>query len=109
MGWRRWTKNNFRVLIVAESKAIRQELVDYYFKRLQHVHAPNANSIVRRAMSVSDATRKINAQLVLNLVIFSEDFPEKEKDELRAWLSSNRLAPLFITVPFRQKSLARAT
>jgi len=91
-------KKTFRVLVVDGDKNVRQKLVDYYFERLKHRYAPKARNIVCKAKDVLDAQRK-NPNL--HLVIFSLEFPESEKKQLREWLSDFVRKITFITVPLQ--------
>jgi hypothetical protein len=98
MGWKMRLKRIYRVLVIDTDKNTRQGLVEYYFKNLEHQYAPNARSVVHKAKDTSDALRKCSN---LQLVVFSQDFPEAEKARLREWLSNFTTKILFITVPLR--------
>lgn len=107
MGLGTWKQKVYRVLAIDTDKDIRQKLIDYYCKNLKYRYAPNDRSMVYRAKDISDAQKKIGRGLDLHLIVFSQNFPELKREQLREWLSSAQMATPFIMVPLG--SPAKAT
>ncbi len=101
MSWSKKQKKVFKILVIDGSMDIRQKLIEYYQKILKRLYAKKDKSIVYRAKSVLEAEKKIDHSRIfdLDLIIFSFDFPQDKKDELREWLSCLHVSTPFITVP----------
>ena len=100
MGWRRRRQKIFKVLVVGRDKEIRQRLIDYYFMHIKHHCALNANDKLYRAKNPSEVWKKINERFFRpDLVVFSQEFSEEERDQLKEQLSYIRMATPFITAP----------
>ena len=100
----------FRVLVIDENKDVRQALADYYSEKLEHRYASGGRSTVYRAMTVDGAEKKILADFIADkyfgLVVFSNNFPETQRDWLIKELSYSRISVPFISVPLRSQAQA---
>ena len=107
-----WKKNPtiFTVVIVAPTKAGRQKLEEYYFAKMEHRYATYARSVIYKLSGVSDVARRLERKgFAYKLAgrkpkaVFSQDFPEPAKEQLRQLFSSScpQVEIEFLPVPVR--------
>ena len=98
----RGRQNFLTILIIHPDKTIRQRLQDLYFENLRTNHAAyccRLNATVEKSSSVEDAIKRFNDGLKVDVVIFSEDFPEGERGRVRELLYSLNMATPFRMIP----------
>jgi len=90
------------ILVIHPDKNARQRLQDLYFENLRVHHAAyycHLNATVEKSSGVKDAMKRFINNLEVDVVIFSEDFPEEERNQLRELLSSLNVATPFRIIP----------
>lgn len=91
-------KRILRILVIDSDPEIRQGLIDYFNSARYRLVQICGDTKVYKARSILEAKEKIIKGLHPCLIIFSEGFPQEEKDGLREWLSYRQRAVPFVTV-----------
>jgi len=97
-------QNFLTILVVHPDKDARRRLQDLYFENLRKNPAFffRLNATVEKSSSVEDAIGRFNNGLEVDVVIFSEEFPEDERNRLRDFLSSIEKNTPFRMIPLGQ-------
>lgn len=94
---RRKRKRICQILVVAKTAKERQALESYY---LNNYERKKYRYLIRRAGSINEAKEKVDCWVSSpEIVIFSRDFTQEQKDELRLLLNCLSMASLFIVPP----------
>ena len=80
MSWKKRKRKDYNVLVVAESKNARQELVDHYLRHLERPyvlsHIPNARSAIYRIRNFAEVDSRIKTGFVFKIDLKMMYIPE---------------------------------
>ena len=99
---RKKIKTTRNVIVIDGDRKVRRQLMDYLKSnayRLLYECGKAGRAKVYQAESILKAKEKIKITLDFCLVIFSDEFPQEERDELRNELSYHQQAIDFVIVP----------
>ncbi|MFH1968518.1 MAG: hypothetical protein ABIJ84_03975 [bacterium] len=93
-----------RTMLVDEDESKRDALLTCYFKSIRpSIISQYDKHEIHKCVSVRQVQGMINNGVIPDLIIFSQDFPIAEFDELDEWLSSQELAITRMRVPLSGK------
>ena len=88
-----------RVLVIDNRVDVIQELVTRCNRIRYDLSQRYNKELIYTATTIAQAQKKIKAGLNLQVIVFSQDFPEEKISELRRWLSFRQQAVPFFIVP----------